>query len=99
MKIEVRLFANLRQFLPAGSDGTKGTLQFPDGVKLSDVIETLQIPPQLAQLVMLDGVHETNRDRILHDGAVLSIFPPVAGGLEYLVSLEKHISDLTTPGR
>ena len=80
MKVEVRLFANLRHYLPAGSDKTKAVVEFADGSRLRDVIERLGIPPQLAQLVMVDGVHETDRERALHDGAVLSIFPPVAGG-------------------
>jgi molybdopterin converting factor small subunit len=80
MKIEVRLFANLRTYLPPGSDGTKAVLELPAGTRLCDVIDRLGIPPQLAQLVMIDGLHETNRDRVLSDCAVISIFPPVAGG-------------------
>ena len=80
MKIEVRLFANLRAYLPSGNDGTKAVLELPDGTRLCDVIERLSIPPQLAQLVMIDGIHETNRKRVLSDGATISLFPPVAGG-------------------
>jgi molybdopterin converting factor small subunit len=80
MKVEVRLFATLRAYLPPGNDGTKAVLEFPTGARLGDVIERLGIPPQLAQLVMIDGLHETDRDRILLDGATVSIFPPVAGG-------------------
>ena len=80
MKIEVRLFANLRCYLPPAGDKSKAVLDVPDGTRLRDVIGRLNIPTQLAQLVMVDGVHETNRERILHDGAVVSIFPPVAGG-------------------
>ena len=80
MKIEVRLFATLRTYLPPGSDGTKAVLELPPGSRLGDVIDRLSIPVQLAQLVMIDGLHESNRDRILSDGANVSIFPPVAGG-------------------
>lgn len=80
MKLEIRLFANLRAYLPPGNDGAKAVLEVPDGTRLDEVIDRLSIPPQLAQLVMIDGLHETNRERILTDGAVVSIFPPVAGG-------------------
>ena len=80
MQIEVRLFANLRRHLPPGNNGSKGTLDVAEGTQLQQVIEQLGIPPQLAQLVMVDGVHEPNRARVLHDGCVISIFPPVAGG-------------------
>jgi molybdopterin converting factor small subunit len=81
MKITVRLFATLRRYLPPGSDGTKVVLELPDGARLQDALDQLSIPAPLAQLVMIDGVHETNRQRVLHDGIALSIFPPVAGGV------------------
>jgi len=80
MKIEVRLFANLRAYLPSGSGGTKAVFDLPNDTRLCDVFKRLGIPPQLAQLVMVNGVHETNCERELSEGAVVSIFPPVAGG-------------------
>ena len=80
MQVEIRLFASLRSYLPAGSDGTSTALELPVGTRVCDVIERLSIPPQLAQLVMIDGIHETNRQRVLNDGATISLFPPVAGG-------------------
>jgi molybdopterin converting factor small subunit len=80
MHIEVRLFATLRRHLPAGNDGSKVTLDIPAGTQLDQLIDQLGIAPQLAQLVMIDGVHEPNRSRELFAGCVVSIFPPVAGG-------------------
>jgi len=80
MKVEVRLFASLRKHLPPGGDGTRAVLEVPDGMRLSQIIERLGIPAPLAQLVMVNGVHEPDRTRLLSDGAVVSIFPPVAGG-------------------
>ena len=80
MQVELRLFANLRRYLPSGGDGTKATLDVPEGTRLVDLFERLNIPPQLAQLVMVNGVHEPNRERPLSDGDAISIFPPVAGG-------------------
>ncbi len=80
MRVELRLFASLRRYLPADGGGTKAMLDVPDGTRLVDVFERLSIPPQLAQLVMVNGVHEPNRDRPLSDGDAISIFPPVAGG-------------------
>ena len=80
MKIEVRLFANLRSYLPPSSDGAKTQLEVADNTRLREVIGQLAIPPQLAQLVMVNGEHVSDRNRVLSDGAVVSIFPPVAGG-------------------
>jgi molybdopterin converting factor small subunit len=99
MRIEVRLFATLRTYLPPGSDRTKAVLEFPAGTRLGDVIDRLSIPPQLAQLVMIDGIHETNRDRILPNGATVSIFPPVAGGSEPRVQWVCARSKLVGTGR
>jgi molybdopterin converting factor small subunit len=80
LRVEVRLFASLRSYLPSGSDGARTVVELPDGGQLGDVIERLRIPTQLAQLVMVNGIHESGRDRTLRDGDTLSIFPPVAGG-------------------
>jgi molybdopterin converting factor small subunit len=47
------------------------------------VLEQLQIPHELACLLMIDGVHLTRaevRERPLRDGETLAIFPPIAGG-------------------
>jgi molybdopterin converting factor small subunit len=80
MIIEIRLFANLRKYLPAGATGGSTKMELPDGATLGDLIEKLAIPSPLAQLVMVDGQHEQRRERVLADGQVVSIFPPVAGG-------------------
>jgi molybdopterin converting factor small subunit len=80
MQIELRLFATLRRFLPANSNGSKAVMDVPEGTQLQQLIEQLGIPPQLAQLVMVDGIQEPNRARLLAEGNVISIFPPVAGG-------------------
>ena len=80
MKIEVRLFASLRTHLPPGGDGRKTVMDLAPDTRIQDLIERLGIPPQLAQLVMVDGRHEPDKSHTLEDGAVVSIFPPVAGG-------------------
>ena len=80
LKIEVRLFATLRPYLPQGGDPTKTVLEGPADTRICDLIERLGIPSQLAQLVMVDGVHQHDSNRVLLDGESLSVFPPVAGG-------------------
>jgi molybdopterin converting factor small subunit len=80
MKIELRLFASLRSHLPPGGDGRKTVWELPPGSRVQDLIDQLGIPAQLAQLVMVDGRQQSDKDFALHEGAVVSIFPPVAGG-------------------
>lgn len=81
--IRVKLFAMLAQRLPADSRDHTLPLTLPAGSTPQDVLEQLQIPHELACLLMIDGVHLTRaevRERPLRDGETLAIFPPIAGG-------------------
>ena len=80
MNIEVRLFATLRECLPAGSSRTSTQVDMPAGSTITDVLDELGIPVAKAFLVLVNGLYESNKDRQLDDGCVLSIWPPVAGG-------------------
>lgn len=78
--IEVKLFANLRPYLPEGGDGKSTTLQVDSGTPIQSVIDRFGIPSQLTQLVMIDGQHVTDYATPLDESCTLSIFPPIAGG-------------------
>ena len=80
MGIEVRLFATLREYLPAGSSRTSVRLDLPPGSSIADVLDRLGIPPAAAFLILVNGLYESDRTRKLEDGCALSIWPPVAGG-------------------
>jgi len=80
MTVEVRLFATLRQYLPAGSDRVSATLELPDGASVGDALARLGIPSESAKLVLIDGRFEADRNRRFDEGVVLSVFPPLAGG-------------------
>lgn len=79
MKIELRLFASLRKKLPPGSRG-KCELELTNCTTIGNVLRRMDIPHTSAYLVLVNGDHDRDFDRTLHDGDVLSIFPPVAGG-------------------
>ena len=80
MTVEVRLFATLRQYLPAGSSRTAARIDLPADGCIADVLSRLGIPPEQAALVLVNGRHESDRHRPLGDGCVLGIWPHVAGG-------------------
>lgn len=83
MKVKVKLFAMLRDKLPADSNGEDTELEVNDGATAEQIILRLDIPPQLAHLVMIDGYHllpDEIKTRGLKPGETLAIFPPVAGG-------------------
>ncbi|MGQ9630401.1 MAG: MoaD/ThiS family protein [bacterium] len=79
MKIEVRLFAGLRKYLPGGSSGKSTTLEVPPGTTLKDIIRQLKIPEDMPRIIMLNG-NQAPLDKELKDGDVVSLFPPIAGG-------------------
>ena len=84
MRIHVRLFASLRDRFPSDDRG-RGEIELDDRASLAELIERLEIPDPLAQMVLVDGLQEPrSREerarRIIEDGQTVSIFPPVAGG-------------------
>ncbi len=80
----------MRKLLPSDSDGTKATIEVEDGLTVTELIEQLQIPKEMAQLVLVNGVNiEGEYSRILQEGDTVGVFPPVAGGIDHLQNLVK----------
>ena len=70
--------------MPVGVRGVT-TLDLPSGTSVVDVIDHFGIERRLAQMVLVNGIQisrkwEDRNARLLEDGDVLSVFPPVAGG-------------------
>lgn len=83
MVIKVKLFAMLRDKLPPDSNGEYIDIDVNEGATARDIIDRLDIPHQLAHLVMINGYHllpDEITSRPLKPGETLAIFPPVAGG-------------------
>jgi molybdopterin converting factor small subunit len=79
MKIQVKLFANFRDYLPKGSDRFSCTLTVNPSGRVADVLGKLGLPEDHPKIILINGVHGKEED-LLKDGDVLSVFPPVAGG-------------------
>jgi molybdopterin converting factor small subunit len=80
MKVEVHLFANLKRFLPEGEGPSSLIIEIADSATVSSVLNLLKIPEEMINLVLVNGKHIDDRGHRLSDGAIISIFPPVAGG-------------------
>jgi molybdopterin converting factor small subunit len=83
MKLTIKLFALLGQYLPAGANDNTAEIEVADGATASDVIRRLNLPREYCHLVLINGLYLTpgERDtRPLHPGDALAIWPPVAGG-------------------
>lgn len=79
MKIEVRLFANLADYLPAASPGEPSTIDLPDAATVDELVACLALPEGLPRLVLVNG-SDASPGLPLHAGDVVSILPPLAGG-------------------
>lgn len=78
MQVEVRLFANLAQYLPPGIQGA-ALLEIPEGATVDELIRRLDIPGDLPHLTLVNGQDRAPGHR-LSPGDVVSILPPLAGG-------------------
>jgi molybdopterin converting factor small subunit len=72
--------AALRNKLPAGSTPGGAQLDLEPGTSIAGALERLGIQCGHIHLVLLNGEMEPDRNRVLHEGDELIVFPPVAGG-------------------
>jgi len=79
MKVEVKLFANFRDYLPSGSRSYAHLLDLDEGATIRQALENLKVPPGLPMILLVNGIHK-QAEEVLQPGDVLSVFPPVAGG-------------------
>jgi molybdopterin converting factor subunit 1 len=81
MRIEVLYFARLREAVGADSE----SLEITAGDTVDQVVQRLRGRPEwraVASLPLSCAVNEAvvAGDRVLHDGDVLALLPPVSGG-------------------
>ena len=72
--IEVRCFASLAQYTPAG-----GCTEFAAPATAGDVLRALGISAEEVAIIFVNGAHATETTE-LQDGDRVGLFPPVGGG-------------------
>lgn len=83
MKIDVKLYALLGKYLPEGTKGNATEIDFDEGLTVSDVLASLEVPPDQCHLVLVNGIYlapSEREGRTLKEGDALAVWPPVAGG-------------------
>ena len=83
MKITLKLFAGLSEFLPSGAVKSAISIDVSESCSLNDLINQYSIPRDQVHLVLVNGTsrQESERDNpILSDGDAVAMWPPVAGG-------------------
>lgn len=84
MKITLKLFATLSDYLPAESRYTNVIeLDVAPDASIEQVLDRYKLPPKLVHLVLINGTYiapELRATQPLAEGDVLAIWPPIAGG-------------------
>lgn len=83
MKITVKLFAQLGQYLPEGSSDHQAVVEVSAGAAPREVMAALHLAEENCHLVLVNGVYLEPGRRATHslsENDVLAIWPPVAGG-------------------
>jgi len=78
-RIEVRLYATLRQYQPALGIGEALPTEIPADTTVRDLLLRLRVPADQVKTVF-SNYRAVPLDYVLQDGDRVSIFPPVAGG-------------------
>jgi molybdopterin converting factor small subunit len=83
MKVKLKLFANLMDWLPPGTQGNEVVVEAADDACIGEVLERFRVPERLTHLVLVNGsfvAREARPSWRLKDGDHLAVWPPVAGG-------------------
>ena len=75
--IYLQLYSILREKLPPEAQG-RATLQMEMGATLADLLDELHISRRV--VISVNGDHETDRSRELHDGDDVKLFSSISGG-------------------
>lgn len=80
MRLIVRLFANLRDYVPAAKKiGAALEVDLPEGARIQTLVDHFHLPPELVKLAFVNGISR-ELDFELHEDDEIGIFPPIGGG-------------------
>ena len=84
MKITLKLFASLTDYLPpAVKYSNMLELDVASDASISQIIAPMALPEKMVHLVLVNGKYVEPQHRLtrtLAEGDVLAIWPPIAGG-------------------
>ncbi|HWS05029.1 MAG TPA: MoaD/ThiS family protein [Burkholderiaceae bacterium] len=84
MNITLKLFASLTDYLPSEAKySNMVALDLAPATTVSEVVEQYRLPPRQVHLVLINGSYvapEQRSSKVLTEGDVLAIWPPIAGG-------------------
>lgn len=79
MKIELKLYAQLRSYQPMGDNAPLYLIDVDPGTTIHNLLSKLDIPRHMAMIILINGAR-AGLDQELKEGDRLAVFPPIAGG-------------------
>lgn len=83
MKITLKLYAGLSQYLPENAEKHSTSLDVSSSETAFSILDKYNVPKESAHLVLLNGVYLDTDERNtanFSEGDTLAVWPPVAGG-------------------
>ena len=78
MNVRLRLFTVFQKYIPDGKQG-RVILCCRDGERIGELLDRLGLPQDVPKIILVNGTQKS-LDDVLHDGDLLDVFPPIAGG-------------------
>jgi molybdopterin synthase sulfur carrier subunit len=79
MNVTVRLFATFRDCSPKQPAQWSFGMDVDDDETVEELIKTLRLPEELPRIILVNGIFASENSH-LHEGDIVSIFPPLIGG-------------------
>lgn len=79
MKVNIRVFATLRRYLPELGIGEPLTLEIPEGTTLDEIREQVGLPEEEVQVYMRNN-RQARPEDTAEAGDRITFIPAVAGG-------------------
>ncbi|MHA1598557.1 MAG: MoaD/ThiS family protein [Alphaproteobacteria bacterium] len=83
MKITLKLYASLMQYLPDGAVLGEVDIDIDNNSSIEAILSNHGVPPEHCHLVLHNGHYispSERHEKILGEGDALAVWPPVAGG-------------------
>ena len=77
MRIEVKLYSELKRFAPG--DSNVFSIGLPPGATVQPLLEKLKVPGEVPRFIMVDG-RRSEEESPLADGCTVVMFTPGDGG-------------------
>ena len=79
MRIEVRVFATLRRYIPELGVGEAKIVELPEGATFEELRAQLGLPLEEIKIIMRNGI-QTDMAEVIADGDRIAYVPAVGGG-------------------